>query len=275
MVLHESFLVYARYRWFKVSAGVSAVAILAYALVDQQPRPNGGTALGYALGTAGALLIGWLMLIGVRKRWITRGRWSLKAWVSAHVYLGLALVVIATLHTGFQIGWNVHSLTYVLMLLVVASGLWGIAVYVRLPRLMSQNRGEVTQKQMLATLRQLDQQIEAAAQPLPLAPTALVRLSLEQCSIGGSLRQRLGGAFDNCGNARALAGLQALQPGDTADTLASVIALLDRKAAVLAQARRNIVLKSQLEIWLYAHVPLSFALLAALTAHVVSVFYFW
>ena len=30
-----------------------------------------------------------------------------------------------------------------------------------------------------------------------------------------------------------------------------------------------------LELWLYFHVPLSFALLAALIAHVVSVFHFW
>jgi len=33
--------------------------------------------------------------------------------------------------------------------------------------------------------------------------------------------------------------------------------------------------RALLEVWLYAHVPLAFALLAALIAHVVSVFYFW
>jgi hypothetical protein len=30
-----------------------------------------------------------------------------------------------------------------------------------------------------------------------------------------------------------------------------------------------------MDIWLYFHVPLSFALLAALLAHVVAVFYLW
>jgi hypothetical protein len=33
--------------------------------------------------------------------------------------------------------------------------------------------------------------------------------------------------------------------------------------------------KALLQIWLYVHVPLTIALLAALTAHVVSVFYYW
>ena len=33
--------------------------------------------------------------------------------------------------------------------------------------------------------------------------------------------------------------------------------------------------KALLEIWLYIHVPLTIALLAALIAHIVSVFYYW
>ena len=42
---------------------------------------------------------------------------------------GLSLIVIVTLHTGFQFGWNVHTLAYGLMLLVIVSGIFGIVVY--------------------------------------------------------------------------------------------------------------------------------------------------
>src|ERR1044072_1827778 len=134
---HESFLRYRRYRWLKIAAGISAFTILVYLLTDVQPRPNGGSWLGYTLGTIGAGLIVWLSLLGIRKRGVKRRRRALKAWTSAHVYLGLALIVIGTLHTGFQFGWNVHTLAWVLMILVILSGIYGISVYSILPHGLS------------------------------------------------------------------------------------------------------------------------------------------
>ena len=50
---------------------------------------------------------------------------------------------------------------------------------------------------------------------------------------------------------------------------------MTRKSALIDRVRRHLRYRALLEVWLYGHVPLSFALLAALIAHVVSVFYFW
>ena len=105
-VLHESFLRHAGFRWLWIALLLSGAAAGVYFGIDVRPRPNGGTATGYALGTVATLLVLWLTALGLRKRWITRGRYSLKAWTSAHVYLGVATLVVATLHTGFQFGWK-------------------------------------------------------------------------------------------------------------------------------------------------------------------------
>ena len=82
---HEGFLRLAGFRWLKIALVISLIAIIGYIIADIQPRPNGGSWYGYALGTIGAGLIVWLALLGVRKRAMTPGGWSLKAWTSAHV----------------------------------------------------------------------------------------------------------------------------------------------------------------------------------------------
>jgi hypothetical protein len=43
----------------------------------------------------------------------------------------------------------------------------------------------------------------------------------------------------------------------------------------LARLRQHLRIRGLLEIWLYAHVPLTFALIAALSAHIISVFFYW
>jgi len=269
---HEGFLRHKSFRWAKIALALSLAAGLAYALVDVQPRHNGGSWLGYTLGTIGALLILWLTMLGIRKRAITRGRWSLKAWTSAHVYLGLSLVVIATLHAGFQLGLNVHTLTYALMMLVILSGIYGIAVYAALPDALSDSRAGMTRPQMLEDVAKLDQQLEAAAQPLAVEDAAIVRLSLSEDPFRAGLIRRLTGRYPRCRNAAALRQLR----GRGADpAIAKVVDLIERKAAALARIRHYLRIRALLEVWLYVHVPLTFATIAALAAHIVSVFFYW
>jgi hypothetical protein len=273
---HEGFLRHRRYRWLKAALVLCVVAGLAYALADGQPRPNGGTWLGYTLGTLGAGLIVWLALLGLRKRTMTRGAWSLKAWTSAHVYLGLALIVVATLHTGFQLGWNVHTLAYMLMLLVIVSGVFGIVVYSVLPAALSSNREEMTQSQMLEALHAVDRQLEDAAQPLDRRWTEVVVAALGEGAAAGGLWRRLTGSDRGGPTRQAIDAFNRAALDEATDpALIRVEALLQRRQAQLGRMRRHIRLKALLEIWLYVHVPATFALLAALTAHVISVFYYW
>jgi len=269
----EGFLRHRRFRWLKLAALLCVVAVVAYALVDIQPRPNGGSWLGYTLGTIGAGLIAWLSLLGVRKRAMTRGAWSLKAWTSAHVYLGLSLIVVATLHTGFQFGWNVHTLAYGLMMLVIASGVWGIVVYAALPAALSANREELTREQMIEGIRAVDRQLHAAAQPLGREPAELVQAALDEDLFAGSLITRLSGAWRSCATARAIDRFALADANDEA--AGKVEKLLIRRKAQLDRLRRQMRLKALLEVWLFVHVPATIALLAALTAHIVSVFYYW
>ncbi|MCL4673642.1 MAG: hypothetical protein KJZ64_12065 [Sphingomonadaceae bacterium] len=270
---HESFLSHRNMRWLKVATALCVAAFATYFLIDVDPRHNGGSWYGYTLGTIGLLLIVWLSLLGIRKRNMTRGKWSLKAWTSAHVYLGLALIVIGTLHTGFQLGWNVHTLAWALMMLVILSGIYGIVVYATLPTALSNNAREMTRAQMVEALEAIDRQLDAAAQPLERARADLVIAALEEDVFGAGVLSRLTGRYPRCRTTFALENFGiGMTPNETEDRVRT---LLGRRKAQLEQIRRAMKIRARLEVWLYIHIPATIALLAALTAHVISVFYYW
>ena len=190
------------------------------------------------------------------------------------LFRSLSLIVIGTWHTGFQLGWNVHTLAWALMMLVILSGLYGVIVYATLPAALSNNRDEMTQMQMLEAIRAFDRQLHAAAQPLSPEDTAPVLASLDEDPFAGGIRARLSGRYPKDATAAALRAL-SLSRGGNPDARQKVIGLLSQKEAALARLRAHLRIRAMLEIWLYVHVPLTFALIAALSAHIISVFFYW
>jgi len=294
---HVSFLAYDNFRYLKIALAAAAAAIVLYVAVPPHSggRYGGGWA-GYTLGTVGALLILWLTWFGYAKRTYEPDRKyvhphadrtleemhpaedpsRLARRLSAHVYLGLALLVIATLHTAFHFGWNIHTLAYALMCVVIASGVFGVFAYARYPRLITENRENLTLAQMQAQLATIDAELRRRVLPLDDATTAIIRRSLENTPIGGSMGQQLSGRYPNCGTAQALALLRTRSDSMTAapeETWRFFRSKLEEKDILVTRLRRDIRYKALMDIWLYVHVPFTFALIAALTAHIISIFY--
>ncbi|HEX5318827.1 MAG TPA: hypothetical protein VFW46_06705 [Stellaceae bacterium] len=275
---HESFLAFESFRYLKLAALVAVLSLLIYLVSEPYGGRYGGSWAGYVLGTVGALLILWLTWFGYRKRTYAEDHGRLAARLSAHVYLGLALLVTATLHTGFHFGWNIHTLAYALMVLVIVSGAFGVFFYARYPRMMTGNRANMTMQQMLGRIAILNDDLRSRALPLDDETTALVEGAVESTEIGGSVLRQISGHYPNCKTAAAIAGMDArmatVAPVMEADWR-QIRVLLDEKAQLLGRVRRDISLKAVMDVWLYFHVPVTFALLAALLAHVVSVFFLW
>lgn len=306
---HSGFLHHRRHRWAKISFALCLGSIVAYGWHQPPSAPNGGTWLGYTLGTIGALLIVWLAWLGVRKRRYASNLGSVKGWTSAHVYLGLSLIVVATLHCGFQFGANIHTAAYVLMLLVIGSGLWGIVAYSQLPQRVTRLRDGGTREAWIAELFDLNEQSIRLADALGPDVHRRVVASAEKIRIGGGLfaqlaRRRVKPAGQE-GTLEALLGsrLQAAKQkaavfdpnnsrqstvafmagqmvatdrdAETVKRIQQVLDLVARRNALAQRINDDIRLHTQMQLWLLVHVPLTFALIAALIAHVVSVFYYW
>ncbi len=298
--MHHSFLIHHRLIYLKLSLWLMALSLLAYLGFSSESTPNGGTGVGYGLGGLGTLLILWLLWLGVRKRSYKSHLGSVHGWLSAHVYLGIALVFIVTLHTGFQFGANIHTLAYGLMILVVASGVYGVYAYLRYPRKMAENQGGMTQNLMRHEIFELEQESLSLADGLGENLHQTLLESVELTVLGGSAWQQLrmsqprGRRQVSKQRVRELkhAGIVTDDHYDMtlfviADQLANthdpeqktrlrrLLELLGRKNVLVARLRHSIQYQALMDVWLYLHIPLSFGLLAALLVHILTVFLYW
>lgn len=294
-MIHRNLLQYrnARYLWW--SLGLVVASVLLY--LNQGSKPHAGdTWEGYVLGSVAAALIVWLMLLGVRKRSYASSAGTVQGWVSAHVYLGTALVAVATLHSAAQLGWNVHTLAYVLMCIVIASGMFGVYSYLAHPRSLADNRSGSARSALFAELFEMDRQARTLGERCEPSVRLAVTSSIERTAVGGgALAQLLGrdgshtmAAAETGGAARLVPNpdqqpvidfvarrLPRAEKGGEAAVLQELVVVLCRRQLLLRRIRRDIRLAAVLRAWLYVHVPLSVALLGALLVHILVTFLYW
>ena len=289
MVGPQTFLAYERFRYLKFSALGLGLAVLLYAVQDapwMPPElrplggPSGGTWLGYTFGAIATAMILWLMWFGIRKRTYQTTGAPLRGWLSAHVYLGLALLLLVPLHSGFQFGWNVHSLAYALMAAVILSGIAGVFFYANVPTPMTRNRPGRKLEALFQQIADIDAECRVEAAGLPDEFARPVATAIDETRVGGGLVQQLRGRDPDCATTRALERLEKLGQEleldqDATARLRKVLQLLTVKQAQLARVRRDMRYKALLDVWLVIHVPLSFATLAAVIVHIFVVFYYW
>jgi hypothetical protein len=297
--MHQSFINFRHYRYGLLASAASFIALAVYLLDRPRVPPNGGTWLGYTLGTIAALLVIFLALFGIRKRSFRSNIGTAIGWLSAHVYLGLAALLIATLHSGMHFGANVHTVAYVLMALVTLSGCWGVYAYVSFPGAMMQQRGNLRRSEFLRQIAEIDASALELADGISPRVTQLLADGARRTDLGGgNLWKQLRGRDESklllgvgeaprrsslVSNANQRALIQTLAEfrparGGSAVALSRVQKLLElagSKAALLQRLRRESQLAALLRIWLFLHVPLCCALLAALCIHVISVFLYW
>jgi hypothetical protein len=297
-VIHRSLLRFAGARYLWWSLALLAASIVLYSTQGGLSPPKGDTWQGYTLGTIGALLIVWLTLLGIRKRRYASKMGSVQGWASAHVYLGLAVVFVVTLHCAFRFHWNVHTLAYVLMCAVVLSGIFGIFVYMVCPRLLSENRHGGTRSELFAELVELNKQGRDVAGKCDANVNAAVKSAIERTAIGGKAFVQLFGVdrswfiradLDSSGGKTNLTGNADQQPvidfvadrvpraekRTEAANLQALVLILCQRQKTLRRIRRDVRLQALLNIWLYLHVPLTLALLAALSVHILTSFMYW
>ena len=200
------------------------------------------------------------------------------------------LLVVATLHTGFQFGWNIHTLAYVLMVFVIVSGFWGMLIYLKQPRLMTINQEQQTRDSLFQTLRDLDseclqmadgisteihRQLSDTLKPMP-PPGMRTRLSNRYWSATVVADTDRAAGSDHYDIENTVAErLAASRDAEEVSQLRALLNNLSQRRKLSQQLGLDLRMQALLEFWLYLHVPISIALLAALVSHIFAVFFYW
>jgi len=294
--LYQSILSYGGKRYLWLASILITFSMVIFLIPHAVESRNGGTWQGYTLGTLGALIIVWLLWLGIRKRQYKKASGTFQGWVSAHIYLGIALLFIASFHSAFQLGLNIHSLAYVLLLAVVFSGLWGLWAYLTLPERTSKIRNGISRDACMANLSELDQNIISTAQQCKIDVANTCESAVLKTVIGGRAFDILRGIDRSKAELAAIADTAAASVsneqqksildwlakrlstslgGKETESLQQLLSLFALRRVYISRVREDIRLHAWLKFWLYIHVPMSLGLLIALVAHILSVFMYW
>lgn len=276
--MNKSVLSYGGSKAFKYAACLSLICLVLYLSDDPPFVSNGGTFLGYGLGSVGAILIVWLMWFGIRKRSYKSSLGTVSGWLSGHIWLGISLLLVGTLHTGFQFGWNIHTLAYFLMLIVIFSGIWGVYVYARNPALMRHLLEGKELSKHAEAIHDMDAQMESLVKKVSKENFSSVKILVdaafeEPLTVGLFGKSKFKGLVGATAKASLQLELMASKSSDSA--VRELFLVMAKREREISRIREFLRLKRMTDSWLILHVPLSFGLLASLIAHIFSVFYYW
>lgn len=250
-----------------------APALLWYALAHLGviDWPKASDPFGVFLGIVGAIVIVFELLLAPRK-WL-RG-WRLGAarvWMRWHIWLGLAVLPMIILHSGFRWGGNLSTITMVLFLLVIFSGIYGLILQQWLP----QKLFDVVPSETIASQVQ-----HAIAKPLEEAKRIVIEVnapvlddffsdSLEPFLLrGAKSKSPLASATLA---SRLFARLRAALP----DEAAPAIYKLEKTAELRRQWERQVRITWWLHNWLIVHLPLSVLMTGLMVIHALYAMKWW
>jgi hypothetical protein len=128
--------------------------------------PGGSSLPGFTFGVLGGLIILFEFLLWLRKKVRVWRVGTAQAWLRAHIWLGLLCVPLLVYHSGLRLGGTLSTVLLVLLLVVVASGVYGLALQQVLPRRMLE---EVPAETIYSQMDRLAEQLTAEAAQLVAA----------------------------------------------------------------------------------------------------------
>jgi len=123
--------------WGSASAVVLAASAAGYAASTAGGRTaSGGSVAGLVFGALALAAMIFAGLLAVRKKFPGLRLGSAQFWLRGHIWLGLLSVPLVFFHSGFRFGGTLERGLMIVFLIVIASGVYGLALQQALPRIL-------------------------------------------------------------------------------------------------------------------------------------------
>jgi hypothetical protein len=262
-------------KWLAVSLiilGAATAVYIPYAL-HAPSGPSGGSAIGLTFGIIGSAFMVFAGLLAGRKKFPVWRLGRAQTWMRGHLWLGLLSLPIIFCHAGFRFGGPLTSVLMVLLIIVVASGLFGALLQHYLPNVMTVQVPSETIFEQIEHVRaqfvadadgvvagaESTASGEEGAAPLAAFYQREMRPFLQSHGARHQLlsnRERAHSTFE---------GLRMLLPAEVQEATGRLEQICEEER----QLRRQSLLHHWLHGWLMLHIPLSFALLLLGCVHAI------
>jgi hypothetical protein len=124
--------------WLIISVIILAASTAVYVLyaLAAPHGPRGGSAIGLVFGFTGFGFMIYAGLLGARKKVPIWRLGRAQAWMRGHLWLGLLALPLILFHGGFHFGGLLTSILLWLLIITVASGVFGAILQHYLPRII-------------------------------------------------------------------------------------------------------------------------------------------
>jgi hypothetical protein len=116
--------------------GVATAVYITYA-ARSTSGPSGGSAIGLGFGIIGSAFMIFAGLLAGRKKVAVWRLGRAQTWMRGHLWLGMLSLPMIFFHAGFQFGGTLTSVLMLLLIAVVASGIFGAALQHYMPGMMT------------------------------------------------------------------------------------------------------------------------------------------
>jgi hypothetical protein len=263
-------------KWLAASLiilGASTAIYVPYAVRSPQGA-TGGSALGLTFGIIGSAFMLFAGLLAGRKKFPIWRLGRAQAWMRGHLWLGLLSLPIILFHAGFRFGGPLTTALMWLLIVVVASGVFGAVLQHYMPHMMTT---QVPSETIFEQIQHVRDQLVVGADETIAAAEAAATAEESAAPLADFYRREMRPFLESRGKRHQLLsnpdrsrstfeGLRMLLPLGLQDAAKRLEQICEEER----QLRRQSLLHHWLHGWLMMHIPLSFALLLLGVIHAIT-----